>query len=358
MDVLNEEVEDTSEAEEIESSEEGTDSTPDGAREAIEAAIEQTVGEGGESATEAPAGGHDQTAEGAGESAGNIKSEAVTDDTPRPVAKQAPMDWAPDTKAKWGELPADVQESIHAREVAVNQMFQETANDRRTAQSMYSMAQAFAPVFAAEGVQDPMQGIQGLLNITATLQQGVPVQKAERIAGLIKHYGVDITALDNILSDNSEDNEPQQQQQQQAQQMQQMLDQRLAPVDQLVQQANQAQQYQYQQQHQQTNQTIEQFAQDPANTHFDAVRTVMADFVDLAAANGQQLSLKEAYDRACAATPAIANQMVQQRGNQVANKQRAASSISGRRASSDSQNSCGTMGVHDTLSAVWDDMTG
>ena len=358
MDVLNEEVEDTSEAEEIESSEEGTDSTPDGAREAIEAAIAQEVG--GQEREEPKGDNQPDDADASGEGhadAGDDTSDGSAD-TPRPVAKQAPMDWSPDTKAKWGELPADVQESIHAREVAVNQMFQETANDRRTAQSMYSMAQAFAPVFAAEGVQDPMQGIQGLLNITATLQQGGPVQKAERIAGLIKHYGVDITALDNILSDNSEDNEPQQQQQQQAQQMQQMLDQRLAPVDQLVQQANQAQQYQYQQQQQQTNQTIEQFAQDPANTHFDAVRTVMADFVDLAAANGQQLSLKEAYDRACAATPAIANQMVQQRGNQVANKQRAASSISGRRASSDSQNSGGTMGVHDTLSAVWDDMTG
>jgi hypothetical protein len=53
---------------------------------------------------------------------------------------------------------------------------------------------------------------------------------------------------------------------------------------------------------------IEQFAQDPGVPHFDELREEMADLMEVAARRGLTMTLKQAYDRAVALHPKLAEQ--------------------------------------------------
>ena len=232
-----------------------------------------------------------------------------------PVAEaKAPLDWSDEVKAKWSELPKDVQDTILNRERHVNDVLQKSADARNAVSQFEQMISPYTPLMQAEGVTDPMQAINGLLQTTAALSLGSPAQKAQKIANLIAHYGVDIQTLDSVLA-----GEPAQDPQQT--QLEQMLNQRLAPVDQLLQRVNQAEQQSQQQLAQENAQTIEQFASDPKNVHFEAVREVMADFLDMAAAHNQGMTLEQAYERACMAVPEVAQQVMAQRAQGVAGQQ-------------------------------------
>jgi len=90
------------------------------------------------------------------------------------------------------------------------------------------------------------------------------------------------------------------------------------------------------------------------------VRHDMADLIDLAHKHGRQLSLQEAYDRACAVHPEVSKVMETRKRQQsivgnnssIAAKRNAASSISGRMAGSGGVNS--DMSTRDMLQAAWD----
>jgi hypothetical protein len=121
-------------------------------------------------------------------------------------------------------------------------------------------------------------------------------------------------------------------------QLEQLIDQRLAPVNQLMQQIEENRKNQVYQVQNQATQTIEQFKADQKNEFFDDVKLTMADFLDMAAQHNQHMSLQEAYDRACAMNPEIAQTIMERRaqgrGQTTAGhaeaKKRAASSVSGK----------------------------
>jgi hypothetical protein len=339
-------------------------------RDAFEAAFDEVEDNTPEIAADEPeisgeladAVSEETTEETAEEAVSGEVAEAAPDtdapaDEPRTKSSSPPVSWGVTNKQEWDKLPNGVREEITAREQQVNQLFQQTADDRRTATQFNQLVTAYAPVIAAEGVQNPIEAIQGLMNITATLQQGGPQQKAERVAGLIKHYGIDIGMLDNVLAGEPVA-DPQQQQ------FSQMLDQRLAPVNQLLEQFNQTKQQQEFQTQQEAGQTVEQFGADPKNEFFHDVREVMADFLDMAAQRGQNMSLEQAYDRACALNPEIANIVASKRAQELqatsqanmAGKRNAASSVAGRSAAAGGGK--GDMSVHDLISTLWDEQTG
>jgi len=291
-----------------------------------------------------------------GEGTQDTEQPDAAPEEPRAKQSEAPVGWSVTNKQEWGKLPEGVRTEIANREKQVNELFQQTADDRRTASNFNQLITAYAPVIAAEGVQNPMEAVQGLMNITATLQQGGPQQKAERIAGLIKHYGVDIGMLDNVLAGEPVA-DPQQQQ------LNQMLDQRLAPVNQLMEQLNQTRQQQAAQVQQEAGQTVEQFGANPKNEFFMDVREVMADFLDMASQRGQNMTLEEAYDRACALNPEIANIVASRRAQEqqassqasIANKQNAASSVVGRQASAGGSRA--DQDVRSLMETLWDEQS-
>lgn len=236
---------------------------------------------------------------------------------------KAPVDWSPTLREHWGKLPAEVREKISARERDIAITMQETSAARHLANGFIQTIEPYRALMAAEGVQNPLDAVSGLMRVTSILAMGAPQQKAERIAGLVKHYGVDIELLDQALA-GSLPKDPQQDA------FQKMLDERMAPFNQLLSRFSQAEQQRDEQLYGQSLQTIEQFGADPKNEFFEHVRYRMADFLDMATQNGQQLSLKQAYDMACAMNPEIQQVLAQRKPVSLEDKRRASSSLASR----------------------------
>ena len=215
------------------------------------------------------------------------------------------------------------------------------------------IAAVLLPVTAAgPGFQG---AIQGLMETAAMLQMGTPQQKAQKLADMVQHYGIDIQALDNALS-GQPIADPQQTQ------LEKLLEQKLAPMQQFMSTVQQTQQ-QSQQQVQQNAQTeVSTFEQ---NAEFIGdVRNDMADLLDMAAQRGQEMTLQQAYDKACAINPEISAIMAQRandekiKGNsqQARNKRYAASSIRGNQVGMPSNPEPDS--IMGAINQAWDDQVG
>ena len=268
---------------------------------------------------------------------------------------KAPQSWSPKLREEFNKLPPSVQSQISKREAEINKFQNDGAESRKFGDRMSQTLQPYQAVMTAGGMTDPVQAVKGLMDTAATLQMGNPQQKAQKLADLVYHYGVDIQALDNALSGQPQ-TDPQ------TSQLEQLLEQKLAPMQQFM-STVQTHQQQSQQQVQQNAQTeIQQFEQKAE--FIGDVRNDMADLLDLAAKRGQQMSLQEAYDKAIAINPEI-SAIVQQRANDelikgkartTQNKRYAASSIRG------NQTGVGGVNVPDSIEAAlnqaWDDHMG
>ena len=210
-------------------------------------------------------------------------------ETPPAEAAKAPVDWDASLREQWGSLPPAVQEKVLAREQQVNQVMQEASQARRMAQEMSGLFQTYGSVISAEGAQNPMQGVQSLLQTVSELRMGSPAQKAQKMAQLIKHYGVGINELDQALvGEKIEENTPENIQALVNQQVQQQL----APFQQQQVMAQQQEQMRYQQQ---AVSEVDKFAE--SHEFLADVRQDMADLIDLATHQGRDLTLEEAYNK-------------------------------------------------------------
>lgn len=268
---------------------------------------------------------------------------------------KAPIDWSPKEREDWSKVPKHLQEKILSRERDISNTMQNVSEARATHDRMTQLAQSYAPILAAEGAESPMQAVESLFRTTATLRMGSMQQKAQTIAGLINHYGVDINTLDSMLVGESPSPEVQQNSA-----LEQMLNQRLAPLDDLVNQLNQNRQQQNQAAQTQAANDVQAFAE---KAEFLAdVRMDMADLIDMAAKRGVDMGLEEAYEKACTLNPQVQSVLKQRReqaaleGNNrnLANKRAAASSLHGRMGGTGGAENPNNMSLRDSISAAWD----
>lgn len=283
------------------------------------------------------------------EVSGEAGAESVIPDEPTVEAAPeatAPIDWPAEVKEQWANLPPDVQAAVAARERHINETLEHTAGVRHAYDSFNQMIAPFEPLMVAENITDPMEAIHGLLTTTAQLAVGSPQQKAERIASLIAHYSVDIGMLDSMLAGEAPNPA--------VSQFEQMLNQRLAPVDDLVRRAQQAEANHNQQTQAEAGQSIQSFASNPDNIFFNEVRNTMADFLDMAAQQGHNMSLEEAYQRACLADPDVApryTSRMQGQAPDLSGKANAASSVSGNPAGGSAGGDLSDLSLRDTIAA-------
>lgn len=340
----------------------------DGEEENVEETIEHEASEAPEtqaSEEEAPpadnedgGGGADTLPEPA-ELEGGIeatKNENTAAD-PSHTSIKAPVNWGAKEREDWSKIPRHLQEKIMSREQDMQNTMQTTADARKTQTQFDKLGQNYASLLASEGVSDPMQAVEGLFQTTATLKMGSEQDKARKIADMINHYGVDISALDAMLVGN----EPSAGQAQNTQ-FEQMLDQRMAPVNQLLGQMQAQEQQTHQDNITQATSAVAEFSK---NAEFlNDVRHDMADLVDMAHARGQTMDLKDAYDKACALNPQVSSVIAQRASdaalmgsqNTIAGKRNAASSLNGKR--SGTGGSGGAMSLRDSLDAAWDESAG
>lgn len=222
---------------------------------------------------------------------------------PKQQGEKAPASWRPEAREHWAQLPEPVRAEIARRERETATTLQDTAEARRNVEAFARVLAPYEAMIRSENAT-PVQAIESLLSTAYQLRTAPPQQKAALVAGLVKQYGIDINMLDSALAGQAPAVDPQQAA------LQQALDQRLAPVQQMLSQFQQAQLAQQQQLQQSAQSEVEQFL---GRAEFGAdVREDMADILEIAHRRGQQMTLAEAYKKACMANDDV-RKVLQQR---------------------------------------------
>lgn len=263
---------------------------------------------------------------------------------------RAPVSWTPEAREAWSKVPKEARAEIARREKEITDAMGQTASARRFAQEWSDLTKPYEGLMAAQGAT-PYTGVKRLLEIGAGLSMGNQEQRANIVTNLIKQYQVDLNTLDAMLSG---DHQPDP-----MQQIGSLIDERLAPIQQRYSQEDQRRQQQSQQQ---AMQELSEFKKD--KPFYDDVRMDMADIMEIAAKRGEQLSLGDAYERACAMNPKV-SKVVQQRKAAEEAKRRKKEAESKRAASSSVRTSSATGGsapgeagsLTEALAAAWDKNT-
>jgi hypothetical protein len=178
---------------------------------------------------------------------------------------------------------------------------------------------------------------------------GSPEQKAVKMAAMIQHYGIDINALDSALVGQTPTPSPNAE-------MEHMLNERMAPVNQLLNEINSRND----QAQQRTVADAESSVAAFEGEFLSDVRNDMADLIDMASARGQEMTLKDAYDKAILLRPEIQTVLSDRKSNEdllgnqnkINGKRAAASSLSGRQ-SGDGKGG-GAMSLRGSILDAWD----
>ena len=218
--------------------------------------------------------------------------------TDAPIA--APVSWRAEVKAEWGKLPANVQAEVSRRELEVQRVLSESGSARSIANQFTERVTPYMPFIRAEGLNNPLDAFAGLMDTHVALKTGSPYQKAEKLAGLVKHYGVDIQELDRALAGVAQEKP----EDVMARRVQEMVSQQMAPVRQFQQQLEAQAQAAAASETQAVSAEMAAFEQ--KHPHFQTVRKMMADIMEVAERGGEgQLSLQEAYNRATVLHPSL-----------------------------------------------------
>lgn len=243
---------------------------------------------------------NEQAQQQARDESGKFKKTDGMTPGPKPGPKQpgerAPASWRPDIREHWGSLPEPVRAEIARREVEVQRTLQETAEARKTAESINQVVQPYMSFIKAEG-SNPLQAIDNMMSTAAKLRTGTAPELATMMAQLINQFGTGrfgnafIEQLDSALAGQAPRVDPQQAA------VEQVINQRLAPVQQMLTQFQQAQLYQQQQVAQRAQDEVGQFL---SQAEFgNDVREDMADLLEAAQRKGQPMTLQQAYQKAC-----------------------------------------------------------
>lgn len=220
---------------------------------------------------------------------------------PAQGAVKPPVSWTPEAREEWGKLPQRAQQEIIRRENQINEGLRVTAEARQFQSQMQQLIKPYLPMIQAENAT-PVQAIDSLFRTAAILRTAPPQQRAQAVADMIIAHGIDVAALDGILSTRMQGGVPRPDP---MQGILQQIDQRLRPVQDFMSTIQQKRQEQSQITQQQAQEALEQFFEDPAFEFARDVADDMADLLDMAAKRGQTLSLPDAYRRATLAHPTI-----------------------------------------------------
>lgn len=241
--------------------------------------------------------------------------------------EKPPVSWKPANREFWKELPKEVREQIATRERQIMDGLENGKENRKAGERFHEIANKFHAVIAAEGISDPLQGFEGLMQSIAGLRMGGVEQKANIVAQMIKNYNVDLTALDNVLAAQYAGKPAPQSEEAR---LNAMLEQRLAPYNQFMQNIEQQKQQAADRQYQQYQQETAEFGR--THEFFEDARMEMADLIEHATQQGRNMTLEQAYNIVVNTNPDIQEAMRVRRDREsMASKREAASSVVGRK---------------------------
>jgi hypothetical protein len=254
--------------------------------------------------------------EGESPSPTDEKEEAPAGGKPEAI-DEPPAGLSPAAREEWKDTPPAMKEAIVKREADFAKGIMQYSNDAKRAQSMDKVMRPHQQLFALNG-NNPPEMVNNLLSTAAALQMGTPAQKAQVAAKIINDFGVDIAALDGVLSGQGvprgTSNEP-----------------TPPPQPSVQDQVNMAlQQREQQQRSHVVGGEVQAFANDTKNEFYKDVQGDMADILDMAGKRNLNMDLPTAYQRACQLRPDI-KAIIDGRssGANVANARGAAISLTG-----------------------------
>lgn len=211
-------------------------------------------------------------------------------------------------------LRKEEAEALQANPVALNafmrrseEMHKGLEQYRAKAQvgeELMQVAQPFAHDLQAYGIT-PAQAFQKLMVAEANLRHGTTEQKTQMLLKMASDYGIDLGQAQQYQA-----NQPYVDPQVEG------LKSELNQMRAWVQQQQQAREWQ---ERQTLNSEIQKFAQDPANTHFEAVKGTMAGLLQAGLAS----TLQDAYEQAIYTNPDIRNQVLAAQQAQANEKRKA-----------------------------------
>lgn len=261
------------------------------------------------------------------------------------VVQAAPQSWSAAAKAEWANASPVLRAEIDKREKDMHQALTRHDGELRLGREVKDIITPYMAQIQAEGATGP-QAIASLLNTAHILRTGSAEQKKALILNTAKQYGVDLGVPE---SDDYVDPTI-------AAMQKQMEELRRLADPQAIESR-----LQDKLERGKVESDIAAFASDPANVHFEAVRPLMVAMLN----SNQAKDLKEAYDMACMANPQIRStleaakqaEMEAKRKQDIANKKRAASSITGSPATpSNSKVTNSKTSVEDDLRAAFDEL--
>lgn len=115
-----------------------------------------------------------------------------------PVAVKPPEGWKAELKAKFGELPPDIQAEIARRESDFHKQFTRQDEERSFGRTVKEIAQPYEHIIAGEGgkVTDAWKLY---LDTAYTMRTGTPEAKAYGIATVMRQFNVDPNLLLSVL---------------------------------------------------------------------------------------------------------------------------------------------------------------
>jgi hypothetical protein len=216
---------------------------------------------------------------------------------------KAPSSWKPAMREKWSSLPPEVQAEILRREGDVTASLREALANKEFRDGFQKAYGPFEGIFRATG-QQPMQVVEAMLQTAAALQTAPRSDKGLIIKRLMDRYGIGVDDVNAHLDPSS------------APQGGQGFDPN-AYKQQLFQEWEQRQQQQQQQAaRDRANEQWSTFVQ--ANDFATDVQETMGIVMQRALAKGERMTLEQAYEKACALTPEVAEVLAQRKAAEAA----------------------------------------
>ena len=221
---------------------------------------------------------------------------------PEVKKSDAPVALSGAIKAKWNELPEDVRAEWKKREDDIHRMMTSKEGELNLGRSIKEIAAPYEAIIRSEG--GTVEGaFKDLLNTSYVLRAGTPQQKAQAVMQAIQQYGVDLSLVGGQQQQN-----PLSAIQQEIQALRQQADPNRIKS-----------QLQEEMERDRITGEIQAFAANPANVHFEAVKSTMGSLIS----TGRAKDLQAAYDMAIWSDPSIRSELLKAQQTQEADKRKA-----------------------------------
>jgi hypothetical protein len=229
------------------------------------------------------------------------KEQVKADVKPEVKSVAPPNSWTATAKAKWAELPPEIQAEVTKREQEAHREITRQDEERQMGKSVKDIVTPYMPMITAEG-STPQAAIKQLLNTAYLLRTASPQAKGQMILDMARQFGADLS---------------------QATQGQQQVDPQLRATQERLARLETERQNEIALREQQENTTlqtaIQEFASNPENAHYEQVKAHMASLLKGGMTKGANYSehLADAYKQAVWAHSDIRSTLIESERNSV-----------------------------------------